>query len=130
MRNSLAEMYPESLSEWSEKNTLKPAAVSAGSHKKILWKCKVCGHEWKSVIHSRIKGTVCPACADREVLDYVPDITDDPKAIEVIEELLDKLAEYKPLAKVEELGEQVLGKLHTCIELCFFVWIHGLPSLS
>ena len=26
-------------------------------------------------------------------------------------ELLDKLAEYKPLAKVEELGEQALGKL-------------------
>ena len=79
MRNSLAEMYPESLSEWSEKNTLKPAAVSAGSHKKILWKCKVCGHEWKSVIHSRIKGTVC---ADREVLPEYNDLaTTNPDLI-------------------------------------------------
>lgn len=72
---------------------------------------------------------------DLEVLDYVPDITDDPKAVEVIaelidklpdifgegveiddseavqtarraKELLDKLAEYKPLAKIEELEEQ------------------------
>ena len=43
---------------------------------------------------------------DLEVLDFVPDITDDPKAIEVIAELLDKLAEYKPLAKIEELEEQ------------------------
>lgn len=43
---------------------------------------------------------------DLEVLDYVPDITDDPKAIEVIAELLDKLAEYKPFAKIEELEEQ------------------------
>ena len=39
-------------------------------------------------------------------LKYVFDITYNPKAIEVIAELLDKLAEYKPLAKVEELTEQ------------------------
>lgn len=34
---------------------------------------------------------------DLEALDYVPDITDDPKAIEVITELI---------AKIEELEEQ------------------------
>ena len=34
---------------------------------------------------------------DLEALDYVPDITDDPKAIEVIAELI---------AKIEELEEQ------------------------
>ena len=39
-------------------------------------------------------------------LKYVFDITYNPKAIEVIAELLDKLAEYNPLAKVEELTEQ------------------------
>lgn len=32
---------------------------------------------------------------DLEVLDYVPDITDDPKAIEVIAELIDKLSDIE-----------------------------------
>lgn len=32
------------------------------------WKCKTCGYEWKSVINARVKGTVCPVCADRTVL--------------------------------------------------------------
>ena len=27
-----------------------------------------CGNEWKSVINARVKGTVCPVCAEREVL--------------------------------------------------------------
>ena len=39
---------------------------------------------------------------------------DDSEAVQTArraKELLDKLAEYKPLAKLEELGEQVLGKL-------------------
>ena len=27
-----------------------------------------CGNEWKSVINARMKGTVCPVCAEREVL--------------------------------------------------------------
>ena len=40
-----------------------------------------------------------------DILDYVPDITDNPKAVEVIAELIDKLPEYKPLAKIEELEE-------------------------
>lgn len=60
-RNSLAETYPELLSEWSERNfPLTPDMVNEKSRKNVWWKCKVCGYEWKSVIHSRIKGTVCP----------------------------------------------------------------------
>lgn len=41
---------------------------------------------------------------------------DDSEAVQTArraKELLDKLAEYKPLAKLEELGEQVLGKLQS-----------------
>ena len=34
----------------------------------MWWHCKKCGNEWKSVINVRIKGTVCPVCAEREVL--------------------------------------------------------------
>lgn len=68
--------------------------------------------------------------ADLEILDYIPDVTNNPKAMEMIAELInqlpkievrgslekwqtarnaeeqmDKLSEYKPLAKIEELEE-------------------------
>ena len=61
--------HPEIASEWSEKNLpLKPDEVNAKSRKNVWWKCMKCGNEWKSVINARVKGTVCPVCAEREVL--------------------------------------------------------------
>lgn len=57
-----------------------------------------------------------------ELIDELPDIfgqgveIDNSEAVQTArraKELLDKLAEYKPLAKVEELGEQALGKLQS-----------------
>ena len=69
MNNSLAEVHPELVSEWSEKNLpLKPDEVNAKSRKNVWWKCRKCGNEWESVINARVKGTVCPVCAEREVL--------------------------------------------------------------
>ena len=63
MNNSLAEVRPELVSEWSEKNLpLKPDEVNAKSRKNIWWKCRKCGNEWKSVINARVKGTVCLYC--------------------------------------------------------------------
>ena len=38
MNNSLAEVYPELVSEWLEKNKIKPTEVSIGSHKKVIWR--------------------------------------------------------------------------------------------
>ena len=46
--NDLSTLKPELASEWSEKNEIKPTEVSIGSHKKVLWKCKL-GHESKLV---------------------------------------------------------------------------------
>ena len=69
MNNSLAEVHPELVSEWSEKNLpLKPDEVNAKSRKNVWWRCSKCGNEWKSVINAHVKGTVCPVCAEREVL--------------------------------------------------------------
>ena len=45
-----------------------PDEVNAKSRHNVWWKCKTCGNEWKSVINARVKGTVCPVCADRAVL--------------------------------------------------------------
>ena len=67
--NDLQTTHPEIASEWSEKNLpLKPDEVNAKSRKNVWWRCGKCGNEWKSVINARVKGTVCPVCAEREVL--------------------------------------------------------------
>ena len=47
MNNSLTEVHPELVSEWSEKNKIKPTEVSIGSHKKVIWRCEK-GHEWEA----------------------------------------------------------------------------------
>ena len=36
MNNSLAEVHPELVSEWSDKNKIKPTEVSIGSHMKCF----------------------------------------------------------------------------------------------
>ena len=63
MSNSLAAVHPELIAEWSEENEIKPTEVSIGSHKKVIWKCKL-GHEWIATVKSRtINGTGCPYCS-------------------------------------------------------------------
>ena len=48
MNNSLAEVHPELVSEWSKKNKIKPTEISIGSHKKVIWRCEK-GHEWENI---------------------------------------------------------------------------------
>ena len=72
--------HPEIAEEWSEKNyPLQPDEVNAKSRKNVWWHCKKCGNEWKSVINARIKGTVCPVCAEREVLAGYNDLATTDK---------------------------------------------------
>ena len=53
MNNSLAEVHPELVFEWSEKNLpLTPDDITFGSNKKIWWK-GACGHEWKTSVKAR-----------------------------------------------------------------------------
>ena len=51
------------LNQWDyEKNNLLPSEVTAGSGRKVWWKCSICGHGWKAeIINRRISG--CPKCA-------------------------------------------------------------------
>ena len=79
-RNDLKTTHPEIAEEWSEKNyPLQPDEVNAKSRKNVWWHCKKCGNEWKSVISARIKGTVCPVCAEREVLAGYNDLATTDK---------------------------------------------------
>lgn len=48
MNNSLTEVHPELVSEWSEKNLpLTPDDITFGSNKKVWWR-GACGHEWQT----------------------------------------------------------------------------------
>lgn len=62
--NDLVTTNPEIIKEWDfEKNTISPYEVSAGSGKKVWWKCDK-GHSWKAVISSRVSiGNGCPICS-------------------------------------------------------------------
>lgn len=66
--NSLASINPKLAKEWDfEKNKiLKPTGVTAGSGKKVWWKCKS-GHSWNAVISSRNSGKDCPYCSGHKV---------------------------------------------------------------
>ena len=44
-----------------------------------------------------------------EVLDYVPDITDDPKAIEMITELIDKLPDIEVRGSLEKWQASIIA---------------------
>ncbi|SCH90683.1 Uncharacterised protein [uncultured Clostridium sp.] len=77
--NDLATLEPLLVKQWSKKNKIKPTEVSIGSHKKVIWRCGKCGNERKSVINARVKGTVCPVCAEREVLAGYNDLATTDK---------------------------------------------------
>ena len=78
--NDLKTKYPFLAAEWSEKNLpLTPDAVNEKSTKNVWWKCNTCGYEWKAVVKARVKGGMCPVCAERAVLQGYNDLgTTDP----------------------------------------------------
>ena len=81
-KNDLKSTHPLIAKEWSEKNyPLQPDEVNAKSRKNVWWHCRKCGNEWKSVINARVKGTVCPVCAEREVLAGYNDLATTDKQL-------------------------------------------------
>lgn len=68
--NDFATKAPELVKEWDyDKNQpWLPTEVSAGSSKKVWWKCQK-GHSWEAVISSRaLNGRRCPFCCNKRVL--------------------------------------------------------------
>ncbi len=75
MNNSLAEVHPELVSEWSEKNLpLKPDDITFGSNKKVWWR-GACGHEWQTSVKARSNGEKCPICSGARVIAGINDLT-------------------------------------------------------
>ena len=74
MNNSLAEVHPELVSEWSEKNLpLTPDDITFGSNKKVWWK-GACGHEWQTSVKARSSGEKCPICSGTRVIAGINDL--------------------------------------------------------
>ncbi len=68
MNNTLADVVPSLINEWSEKNLpLTPEQITYGSNKIVWWKGR-CGHEWQSKIKNRSGGEGCPFCSGKRVL--------------------------------------------------------------
>ena len=64
----------ELMKEWNQEKNISynPADLTSGSSKKVWWKCKK-GHEWEAVIHTRVKGAVCPYCMGKKAIQGVND---------------------------------------------------------
>lgn len=74
MNNSLAEVHPELVSEWSKKNLLlTPDGITFGSNKKVWWK-GTCGHEWQTSVKARSNGEKCPICSGARVIAGINDL--------------------------------------------------------
>lgn len=60
-RNSMANTHPKLVIEYQGDATL----ITAGTDKKLEWKCSDCEYEWKAAGTSRsTHGSGCPACAE------------------------------------------------------------------
>ncbi|MBQ6493395.1 MAG: zinc-ribbon domain-containing protein [Erysipelotrichaceae bacterium] len=68
--------YPEIVSEWNYKKNgdLLPSSFAAFSGKKIYWTCKKCNGTWLAEISSRMRGSGCPYCSGRSVLQGYNDL--------------------------------------------------------
>ncbi|MEI8366133.1 MAG: zinc-ribbon domain-containing protein, partial [Parachlamydiaceae bacterium] len=62
--NCLATVNSQLAEEWhpTKNGDLTPDKVIIGTHRKVWWQCSK-GHEWKTAIVGRSKGTGCPECA-------------------------------------------------------------------
>lgn len=73
--NDLKTLYPEIAEEWDqEKNGDKTLeSITARNSKKVWWKCKKCGFEWRAAPRSRVLGYgQCPNC--RSVSSLYPEL--------------------------------------------------------
>ena len=74
MNNSLAEVHPELITEWSEKNLpLTPDDITFGSNKKVWWK-GTCGHKWQTSVKARSNGEKFPICSGARVIAGINDL--------------------------------------------------------
>jgi hypothetical protein len=44
---------------------LDPSQVAPTLHRTVWWRCRTCGHEWRTLLSTRVRGHGCPECHRR-----------------------------------------------------------------
>lgn len=80
--NNIFYTHPEIEKLWDfNKNSVDPASITAGSHKKVWWICSL-GHSWEAIIKSVANGCRCPICSNRKVLQGFNDfVSQEPELL-------------------------------------------------
>jgi hypothetical protein len=68
---------PHILAEWHPElnSSLNVSDITAGSHLRVWWLGKDCGHEWEAIVQSRaLKNQGCPVCAGKTILPGFNDL--------------------------------------------------------
>lgn len=108
--NDLITVNPKLASEWNyeKNNDLRPEDFTAGSNKKVWWKCEK-GHEWQAVIGNRNSGHGCPYCSGKKALEDFNDLqTVNPNLAK--EWNYEKNGSLKPINVTENSNKKVWWK--------------------
>ena len=63
---NLLVVNPKLCEDWDcEKNDKRPEEYTPNANKKVWWKCKECGYEWKVSINLRNRGNGCSQCSQK-----------------------------------------------------------------
>jgi hypothetical protein len=75
MARSIIETHPHLAAEWhpTRNGDLMPSGITARSGRKVWWRDPL-GHQWEAIVANRSKGTGCPFCSNRKVLDGFNDL--------------------------------------------------------
>lgn len=72
--NDLQATHPQLVDEWDfDLNEITPDQITYGYSGKIWWKCKE-GHQWEAQPYTRAKGSGCPYCSGKKLLQGVNDL--------------------------------------------------------
>ena len=115
--NDLVTTYPEIAKQWDyEKNSLSPTEVTAGSKKRVFWKCEK-GHKWQAPVYARVQKQGCPYCTNKKVLVGYNDLaTTHP-------ELLKEWDYEKNIVHPTELVAGTRKKVWWKCQTCGYSWL-------
>lgn len=114
--NDLETTHTYLLNEWDfDKNDITPKEVTAGTGKKVYWKCHTCNYSYKAPICNRTgqkNPTGCPLCSGNIVKEGVNDLT--TTAPEILIDWAYDLNTIRPNEVSKGSGRRVLWRCHNC----------------
>ena len=72
--NDLATTHPQLAVFWGESNPETSSSLTAGSSKKVFWKCPYGHQEYLAAVKNRMRGQGCPVCQNKTVQKGVTDL--------------------------------------------------------